>query len=552
MIAEALGQTSQSRSPLGVIVFTVMYDVAIIGLGPVGCTAAILLAEAGLKVAAIEQEPEVYTLPRAVNLDGEIIRAMQKVGRGQTVQDLMQPLRAGDRAGFANSRREWLFGSESRAFGRNGWQPMNMFDQPELETYLREQATSHANVTAFIGYAASHIDNLPTHVELTFHATGTSTTQTLKAHYLIGCDGAASHTRKTFEIGWVDLGYNHDWLVVDVITHAGHTLTNDTLQVCDPDRIHTYVCTKDPYRRWEFKLKPGDTAEQMLDEDMIQSLIDPWTPRGTYTIRRAAVYQFHAANAERWRVGRVFIAGDAAHQTPPFLGQGMNTGMRDVINLSWKLKLVLAGLADPTLLDSYYAERAAHAHDLVDWAVSIGQLMEHTAEQERCARAGLPEPPTPPQLQSSGYGQGREQPPLRDGVVMLEQITERSSVGCLFTQPIVRGPDLSEDTRLDDLLGPGFAVVSTRPDVDQRLDAHARAVLAHLDARIVSLNGLELVQGRFDPLFKTTDTVIVRPDALVFGHTSEAYALNELIYTLGRKLDLRVPHDATTTTGETP
>ena len=146
------------------------YDVVILGLGPVGCTAAILFAEAGLNVAAIERDEEVYKLPRAVNLDGEIIRAMQKVGRGQVVQDLMQPLRPGDRAGFANSKREWLFGQDFVGFGSNGWQPMNMFDQPELETYLREQALDHERVTAFIGFEATTIDNRAEDVEVSFVA----------------------------------------------------------------------------------------------------------------------------------------------------------------------------------------------------------------------------------------------------------------------------------------------------------------------------------------------------------------------------------------------
>ena len=130
----------------------------------------------------------------------------------------------------------------------------------------------------------------------------------------------------------------------------------------------------------------------MLDPETIMSLIDPWTPRGTYEIRRAAVYQFHAATADQWRKGNIFIAGDAAHQTPPFLGQGMNIGMRDVINIAWKLPIVLQGLASDRLLDTYYGERNAHAHDFVDWAVAIGRLMEHLAEVERCQREGLPTP----------------------------------------------------------------------------------------------------------------------------------------------------------------
>ena len=519
------------------------HDVVIVGLGPVGCTAAILFAQAGLTVAVVERDREVYRLPRAVNLDAELIRGFQRVGLGQQVADLMQPLRPGDRAGFANSSREWLFGQELKSFGGNGWQPMNMFDQPELEQYLRDQALAQAGVRAFIGYEATAIDNEADQVRVTVAPVENQTpdnndTQTLTAQYLVACDGAASFTRKSFGIGWQDLGYNHDWLVVDIIAREGHTLGNDTLQVCDPERIVTYVCTKDPYRRWEFKLLPGETAEQMLDESVIESLIEPWTPKGTYELRRAAVYQFHAATADRWRVGRVFIAGDAAHQTPPFLGQGMNAGMRDVVNLAWKLPMVIQGTADDQLLESYFAERNAHAHDLVEWAVSIGRLMEHLAETERCQRDGLPEPSAPQALQSSGYGQGREAPPLRDGVVMLDQVSDTGSTGYLFRQPIVRD-ETGNELRLDELLGPGFALVLKSADITEPLLSQtSRETLARIGGRIVSLDQLEPVRGSIDRLFETADAAIVRPDRIVFGHTTPTLSVNELIVTLADKLAL--------------
>ena len=285
-------------------------------------------------------------------------------------------------------------------------------------------------------------------------------------------------------------------------------------------------------------MHPGETAREMLEEEMIFSLIDPWTPRGTYQIRRAAVYQFHAATADRWRRGRMFIAGDAAHQTPPFLGQGMNAGMRDAINLAWKLPLVIRGVADDRLLDTYFAERNAHAHDLVDWAVSIGRLMEHMAEEERCVRAGLPAPAAPAELKSSAYGQGREQPPIRDGAVMLEQVSDTGSTGYLFNQPIVRNA-AGDEFRLDELLGPGFAVVLRQmPSSGPALSDRSRAVLDQIGAKVVGLVGLETVRGHFDRVFEQHQAAIVRPDGLVFGHTTGSVTLDDLIEALAGKLAL--------------
>jgi 3-(3-hydroxy-phenyl)propionate hydroxylase len=511
-----------------------LYDLIIVGLGPVGCTAAILLAEAGLNIAVVERDAEVYKLPRAVKLDGEIIRAFQAVSRGDAVNELMQKIRPGDRAGFANSKREWLFGQEMKSFGSDGWQPSNMFDQPEFEQYLRQEALSHPNITAFVGYSAIEVTNNPDDVAVSIEAEA-SEPQELRARYVLGTDGAASFVRKSIGSGWQDLGYNVDWLVVDIITKPGHTLTNDTLQVCDPDRITTYVCTKDPYRRWEFKMLPGETAEEMLGNERIMSLIDDWTPRGTYEIRRAAVYQFHAATADCWQKGRVLIGGDAAHQTPPFIGQGMNSGMRDAINLAWKLPLVIQGVCQPELLDSYETERNAHSHDLVDWAVSVGKLMDHTADVERAKRDAQAPPEAPASLKSAGYGQGRSLPPLRDGVVMANQISDKSSTGHLFAQPEVTDAD-GKAQKLDDLLGGGFALVTQSNEL--QLSERSHKIINRLGMKIVSLAHLSVSRGRIDHLFDRFESAIVRPDRVVFGHTDGSTTVNELMNTLASKLAL--------------
>jgi 3-(3-hydroxy-phenyl)propionate hydroxylase len=356
------------------------YDVIVVGLGPVGSLLTLLLSRQGVRVAAVERDEAVYKLPRAVNLDGEIVRALQPVGLAEELDALLQTTREGERAGFVDSEHNWLFGQDLNTVGPCGWQSLNMFDQPQVEQFLRDQALASDNVDAFVGCAAQGLGQNDQSVSVAINGAGVH--RTLRGTYLIACDGAASGIRKALGVPWVNLGYDQDWLVVDVETKPGHTLGVATMQVCDPDRIVTYVCTKEPYRRWEFRLNEGETWEQMLEPEAIAGLLDKWTPRATYSVRRAAMYQFHAATADTWRVGRALIAGDAAHQTPPFLGQGMNTGMRDVVNLSWKLPMVLDGRADDRLLDSYQLERKAHARDLVDWAVAIGRLMEHMAAVE--------------------------------------------------------------------------------------------------------------------------------------------------------------------------
>ena len=277
------------------------YDVIVVGLGPVGALTTLLLSRQGLKVAAVERDQEVYKLPRAVNLDGEIVRALQPLGLAQELADLLQTTRPGERAGFADSKHNWLFGQELNSVGPCGWQSMNMFDQPEVEQYLRDQALNHTNVDSFIGFTAQRVQQNPDQV--TVAVTDNTTDLSLCGTYLVACDGAASTIRKALDIVWVNLGYDQDWLVVDVETKPGHTLGTTTMQVCDPKRITTYVCTKEPYRRWEFKLNDGETWEEMLAPETIHALLDEWTPRETYRIRRAAMYQFHAATAQSWASG---------------------------------------------------------------------------------------------------------------------------------------------------------------------------------------------------------------------------------------------------------
>jgi len=507
------------------------FDVVIIGFGPVGAFSALLLAEAGLRVGILERSCDPVVLPRAVGLDGESVRGFQRIGLGDTVAAILQPSRERDEVCFTDSRRQRLFGVEIPRHGLNGWRDVAFFDQPELEALLRELVARSDRIEVFLGHEVVGIEQTGNEVVLS-SKTPDGTTSQLRASFAIGCDGASSFVRRALEIEWLSLGYDQDWLVVDVVQGPDADLPLVTMQVCDPARLTTYVCVKDPNRRWEFQLLEGESREEMLRPERIEALLRPWLPPEHYELRRSAVYQFHAATASQWREGRVFLAGDAAHQTPPFLGQGLNAGFRDAVNLGWKIPLVHSGACDDSLLDTYAAERDAHARDLVDWAVAIGRLMETLAARE----AGRPDPHQSTD-QSAGYGQGRTAPPLRGGVLLDEQCHEHSPVGLQLRQPTVRRPDGSE-CRLDELLGRGFAVVG-RKQSDLRLGAEARGVLQRLDGRTLGLEGLEVVRGGMDPLFDAHAAVVVRPDRYVFGVVDEEWDMDRLLVELGRRLSLR-------------
>jgi len=506
------------------------HDVLIVGCGPVGAGAAILLAREGLRVAVLDRSSEVYDLPRAVFLDGETVRAFQRVGLGAEIAALLHPWRETDAACFTDSKHNVHFGIEMPPHGVNGWRDGAFFDQPEFEGRLRELMKLESNVEARFAHEVTGIGQDAAGVTVT--ATDLATAQVVKvrATYVIACDGASSFVRRALGIPWHSLGYDHDWLVVDIVTRDGAELPKVTMQVCDPARLTTYICGKDPFRRWEFRLLPGESREDMAAPDRVRSLLAPWIAPGHYELRRAVVYQFHAATAERWREGRIFLAGDAAHQTPPFLGQGLNAGFRDVVNLAWKLPLVLSGAAPESLLESYEAERDAHAHELVDWAVAVGRLMDALADAE----AGRASGPPPDDLMRSGYGQGRTAPPLRHGLVIEEQVSDLGVTGYLFNQPTVATHD-GREAMLDELLGPGFAVVG-RDAPSLEMSRESRAWLEGLGARVVDLSGLELVRGHWDRLFGAHGAAIVRPDRYVFGVTDETHTLEDLVASLRNML----------------
>jgi len=506
------------------------FDVAIVGYGPVGALAALSLADAGLHVLVLERSTDPTDLPRAVGLDGETLRAFQRLGLGEEVSSICQPPRDPNEIRFVNSRREALFGLDIPVVGPNGWCDLLFFDQPELEAALRRIVATNDRIDVRLGQEVIAISQDADGVCVRSTATDAAKETEHYAAFAIGCDGASSFVRQAIGVGWQSLGYDQDWLVVDITQGPDADLPLATMQICDPARLSSYICVKDPNRRWEFQLLDGESREEMRSPGRIRELIDPWTAAENYAIRRSAVYQFHAATADAWRVGRIFLAGDAAHQTPPFLGQGLNAGFRDAVNLGWKIPLVLARVCDEALLESYAAERDAHARALVDRAVSIGKLMETLAARE----AGLPDP-HPPESTKINVG-GPIVPPMRGGILIPEQSQGGQRVGELLRQPSVRDGDGMEQ-RLDEFLGSGFCLVGRKSE-DLELSAEAGAVFARLGGRSIALADLQIVEGEWDELFDSHPTAVVRPDRYIFGVVDEAWNLDRLLIELGRNMCL--------------
>ncbi len=342
-------------------------DVLIVGFGPVGAALAALLGRYGVRVLAIDQATEIFTKPRAIALDNEALRILQLVG-----------VRDGEFATVAIPQVQYhspLFGRFARigTAGIIDGHPMLVtFYQPELEQVLRAKVASHASVDLRLGIELEGMvdDGQFVHAQLK-DAEG----QTLlaRARFLVGSDGACSLVRRLLGLEFEGQTFAQDWLIVDA-TDVPDPIDHVEF-LCDPRRPTPHMVAPGGRQRWEFMLHPGEDAQAMERPESVRSLLAPWCDVDSIRIERTAVYRFHARAARSFSKGRCFLVGDAAHITPPFAGQGLVAGLRDVANLAWKLAGVVEGRADARILDSYDAERRPHAKKIIRLARILGALV---------------------------------------------------------------------------------------------------------------------------------------------------------------------------------
>jgi 3-(3-hydroxy-phenyl)propionate hydroxylase len=500
----------------------VRYDVAIIGCGPTGVVAACLLGQAGLSVYVCDRSTEVYDKPRALALDHEIMRIFQQLHLVDEIEPWVEPFTASEYFGVDGQLIRRL--TMAKRPYPLGYTPSLVFSQPRVERVLRYRARSMANVSAELGAELVALTQNGQRVSLELR-TECGGERSIEAEFVIGCDGATSTTRSLAGIHLEDLDFDQPWLVVDVLVNdrGMAKLPKASAQYCEPDRPCSYLIGTGNHRRWEISLGADEDPNEAATPSATWRLLSRWLSPDDGELWRQASYRFHALVAHEWRHGRVFLAGDSAHQQPPFLGQGMCQGIRDATNLAWKLAEVMAGKisgsAAEQLLDSYELERSTHVRALTAHIKDIGAAIcerDPTAARQRdqrlLAECGGVVRDTPRQELMPGLDTG--------------WLSQRCTAGrgTMFPQPWLIDRE-GDQQRMDNVLGYGWRLVITDVSLPSPAARDGIVIMRIGPGGERERDGV--VQAWMN--YHACSAVVVRPDHYVFGGASSEAELGDLL-----------------------
>jgi 3-(3-hydroxy-phenyl)propionate hydroxylase len=507
-------------------------NVVVVGAGPVGCTAALLLADSDIPVTLLERYPRPHPLPRAVHLDDEVARTLHRIGVSDA---FLAASRAASGLRLLDARHRVMaeIGRETGATD-NGFPGANMFHQPELEALLSDRVARHPLIDVHRGVDVHAIDGAHTPMTdppIRVHANRVTdeAAQTFTGSLVLGCDGANSTVRRLVGVGMQDLRFTERWLVVDLRAATPLSTWDGVEQVCDPARAATFMHVTGDRYRWEFQLHDGEDESDLITR--LGPLLEPWTGQRDLAgleVTRTAVYTFRARLADRFQAGRVFLLGDAAHLTPPFVGQGLAAGLRDADNLAWKIAHVLSGRAGTDLLATYQTERRPHAEAVIRKAKLVGWAM--TGGQDRAAAvrrlllsAAVRSDRIRDRLASTAT------PPLRSGALdhpsRLSGAPRTLRVGALIPNPLL-GLASGKRVRLDDVLDGSPAMLTARhPEPELLALCHQHGITpvritaeptTSADPACVDAHLMAGASTRLRALTENPSlTVLVRPDRVI-------------------------------------
>lgn len=506
---------------------TTSCDVIIVGLGPTGVMLANLLGQQGWSVVGVERDEDLYYAPRAVHFDDEVMRIFQYAGLGAEIARTSEAFTDMEihltPRGKPVSRSK--IGSQDRRYGHPGaW----WFHQPTLERQFHDGLKRFPSVQAWYGHSVTAIEQNEDSVTATVQRRDGSQ-QRLQGRYLIGCDGGRSFVRKEAKLTLESADFDEAWVVVDTKTRSGQkdpTLPINHSQTCNPAQPVTYVPMAGPYYEWQFMVMGDKGEREATDPLFVRQQLRDFVDLEKIEITRIAYYKFHGLWAKSWRNKRILLAGDSAHQMPPFLGQGMCSGVRDAHSLCWRMDLVLAGKADERLFDHYIAERSAHVQEIINGAMYLGNIIQTRSRLVAFFRdnllfrfVGLF-----PRLNQAFNEKANRKKPLATGFIG----NQHRLAGHLAIQPLITPVSGGERLLLDEVLGHDFALLSRKGSLSRLANAisalQARVPIRHVEfAEEAGAGAIGDSTGALARWFdqQQLDWVLIRPDRYVFdgGHS---------------------------------
>lgn len=489
-----------------------MNPIVIVGGGPTGIAAATLLAQHGVASVVLERWSDIYPQPRAVAADDEVYRILARLGIGADFAKISRP-GLGLRLVDPELKVFCEFGRS--AVGVHGHPESNMFDQPVLERLLRDNLSSYPAAQLRSDVEVTAINPLPDGtVKVRFTDRLTGGRESICASYVLGCDGANSLTRRAIGSAMTDLGFEQRWLVIDIDTDVQLGQWEGVHQVCSSVRAGTYMRVTETRYRWEFQLLEHETEDDYRTLAEIAPLIRPWAPSvERLRLIRTCEYTFRAQVADRWRRGNIFLLGDAAHLTPPFIGQGMGSGLRDAMNLAWKVAGVCRGALPESALDTYQTERKHHARSMIRLAVAIGWAMTAGGRRGDALRSRVL-----PRLQALAARFGSPATPALRRSALTRRTRRRGDL----TGSLCPNAEL-DGQRLDEVVGTRVAVVTSHPLTTQQRTLLVGDGVALLEVAAGSKLGTWLQRGR-------ANTAVIRPDRSVLATAADHRGADELCF----------------------
>lgn len=523
-------------------------DVVVVGCGPVGGLAANYLGLQGLSTLIIERDLSMFSLPRAFSCDDEAQRNFQAAGlEGELAVDL-----------WPCKNMDYIDGSQ-RVLGSVAFSELDFglshpaiafFNQPQLETVLRKGLQRFPHAELRLGHELVGFTQDADLVTVQIKERRTGRVREVRARYLLGCDGSHSSVRALMGVKMVGTSYEEPWIAISGTTKVPEP--DFTYYVCDPQRPG--FVTRGVYNevRMDFLLHENERTEVMEKKEVVEHLLAPYVDPQKIELQRASVFTFQAKVAERWRLGRVFLLGDAAHVMPPFAGQGLCSGIRDAINLSWKLALVARGAAGDALLDTYERERRPHAAEMIKTTIAMGRVLLARNRVIAALRNALLKllfriPRTRRFVRNYEF---KPKALVSQGLIAGGRRRKESAEGSYFPQPQV-GLAGGKSVLLDDVYGHGFAVF-TLANVDETVRQSAEALAREIGGLSLRILPAERaaearagdvvdISGKLAAWFAQyqADAAVIRPDRYVYG-ASRGAGIEHLRKELSRFIHLPI------------